>query len=136
MLLYIHPVAGIADFKHIQEVGQRQAWAEVIEQTDCNMKSIPVDVNSRAIAGVLPLAIHKDVAFTSNTPLEDPPKLGKGYATGRDGRTKIEKPSAGYWGSDCGVELLDSCTLKVIKIQGLTRTCCDGSESVPRWYTL
>ena len=83
------------------------------------MKSIPADVNFRAIAGVLPLAIHKDVAFTSNTLLEDPPKLGEGYATSRDRRTKKEKPSAGYWGSDCRVELLDSCTLEVITIQGV-----------------
>jgi hypothetical protein len=123
----IHPVTAVADFKHSFQVAQCEAWAEVVEQTNHHMEPVPVNVDSCAIARVLPLAIHKDVMFASNTPLEDPAKLGEGYATSRDRCTKIEKPSASYRESNCGVESLDPCTLEIMKVQGLA--CCNsGSE--------
>lgn len=80
----IHPFAGIADLKYSLYIARRQAWAEVIEQTDCHMEPVTGDVDSRAITRVLPPAIHKDVTITLHTPLEDPAKLAEGNATSRD----------------------------------------------------
>jgi hypothetical protein len=115
----IHSLAGIAGFKYSLYIARRQAWAEVIEQTDRHMKPIAGNVDSWAVARVLPLAVHKDVTIASNTLLENFAKLAEGNATGLDGRGKIKQSGASRRESDSRVESLDPCALEVMPVQGL-----------------